>query len=461
LHGCPLNLRCFKTFDVRGKVGADLDEDMAFRIGHAVARVLNAKRIALGGDARLSTPMLKAAAAEGAMAAGCDVVDLGLTGTEEVYFASFHLNIDGGMEVTASHGPAAHNGFKFIARGGRPLSTAEFQAIKASTANPDAMPKAKGRYSQSSVLEPYARHLLSCVDVAAIQPLRIVADAGHGAAGHVIDALEPHLPVSFIKANHEPDGHFPNGVPNPLIPENRAQTRGLVRDSGADLGIAWDGDFDRCFLYDARGAFVSSYYLTGLLTALFLIRAPGERFIVDARLNWDTFDRIHSGAGHGMLSRAGHSFFKAAMRREQAVYGGEVSGHHYFRDFAHCDSGMLPWLLTLEYLGRVGSSLHDAVAPRLAKFPSSEEINFDVDDPQSAIAAITAHYRPQAANMDATDGVTLELGRVRLNLRASNTESLLRLNVESRGDPQAVDDCVAEVRRLLAQGPDGPSRNSL
>jgi phosphomannomutase len=452
-----VKLTCFKTYDVRGKVGAELDDGIARRIGRAFAEALTAKTVALGSDPRLSSPGLKAAMAQGLQDAGCDVIDLGLSGTEEIYFASFHLDVDGGIEITASHNPADNNGMKFIGRGGRPLTADEFSRVRElAESNSFASAPQRGWRRQQSLLTPYVDHLLSCIDVASLPRMKIVADAGNGAAGHVIDEIERrfaalHVPISFVKTNHEPDGNFPLGVPNPLIPEKRAHTSRIVRESGADLGMAWDGDFDRCFFFDAQGNFVSGYYIAGLLTSLFLMRNPREKIAVDSRLNWNTLDIIETSGGTGYLTKTGHSFFKATMRREGAAYGGEVSAHHYFRDFACCDSGMLPWLMLVEYLGKTGQSLGGAVATRIAKFPSSDEINFKVENVPEAIVRVREAYLGRAIHADSTDGLSMDLADARFNLRGSNTEPLLRLNVEARDDQALVDSMIEELSGIIAK----------
>ncbi len=438
---------------MRGRVGHDLDGNIAYRIGRAFAQTLKAKTIVVGNDARLSGPQLKTAMANGILDAGANVIDLGLTGTEEIYFASSHLNVDGGIEVTASHNPADDNGMKFVGRKGRPISVAdEFAAIrKLAESNVFSNPAARGTLSTGSVLQPYIEHLLGYIDVTALAPVKLVVDAGNGAAGHVIDALEEKLgQVQFIKINHQPDGHYPNGVPNPLLPERRAITSDAVRHHKADLGVAWDGDFDRCFLFDANGAFVPGYYVAGLLMSAFLARKPAETFVVDPRLLWNTLDVMQGSSARHVTSRTGHTFFKQRMREADAVYGGETSAHHYFRDFAYCDSGMIPWLLIIEYLGKTGKTLGELVATRKAMFPCSEEINFKVRDVRAAIGHVSDHYRSHALNIDETDGLSMEFETWRFNLRGSNTEALLRLNLETRGNPGLVRQKIGEIAALIS-----------
>lgn len=451
----PAGLTCFKTYDVRGRVGFDLDTGIARRIGAAAALTLKAKRMAIGGDARLSTPSLKAALAQGIVSAGCEVIDLGQTGTEVIYFASMYLDVDGGIEVTASHNPADHNGFKFIGRNGRPLSDEEFLTLRRLTEQ-DAVPEeqGEGQLIRQSLTVPYVDYLMSQIDLAQIRPLRLVADVGNGAAGEVLGEIRRRfqatsVPVQMIAINEAPDGNFPNGVPNPLLPEKRKHTISAIHEYRADLAVAWDGDFDRCFFFDADGRYVSGYYITGLLMQRFIDVDPASKFILDSRLNWNSRQILAQSGATGIQSRTGHRFFKEAMRREGAVYGGEVSAHHYFKNFANCDSGMLPWLMLLEHLGRRNTTLAAAVTESQALFPSSEEINFTVDDPKAAVAAITAHYRSRADNIDETDGVSIEMGDVRFNLRGSNTEHLLRLNVEAKASSEALASGVAEITSLV------------
>jgi phosphomannomutase len=447
-----ITLRCFKTYDVRGRVGHDLDEAVAYRIGRAFAQFLKAKNIVVGCDARLSSPPLKAAVAKGMLDAGASVVDLGLTGTEEIYFASSHLDVDGGIEITASHNPADYNGMKFVGRGGRPIRIAdEFASIrKLAEENAFENPGRRGEFSQESLLAPYIAHLLTYIDVKSIRPMKIVVDAGNGAAGHVIDALETKLPqIQFIKINHYPDGHFPNGVPNPLLPEKRLITSHAVRRYKADLGIAWDGDFDRCFLFDGSGEYISGYYLSGLLMSAFTKKNPDAKFVIDPRLFWDTKDILQGSNSGFVMSRTGHTFFKENMRAANAGYGGESSSHHYFHDFAYCDSGMIPWLLVVEYLSKSEKPLRDLIEARKAKFPSSDEINFQVADVEATIERVLANYRGRAASIDRTDGLSLEFDTWRFNLRGSNTEPLLRLNVETRGNAKLVDEKVGEIAKLI------------
>ncbi len=451
-----MTLTCFKAYDIRGKLGEELNDDIAYRIGRAYAQHLGAGRVVVGGDVRPTSATLKQALADGLMDGGADVVDIGMTGTEEIYFAAFHLDVDGGIEVTASHNPMDYNGMKLVARGAVPISgDTGLKAIQTLAETNQFGPAGKrGTLTQSSILNPFVDHLLTYIEAAAIKPLKLVVNAGNGAAGHVIDEIEVrfkalNIPVTFIKVHHEADGSFPNGIPNPLLPENRAATSDAVKSHGADMGIAWDGDFDRCFLFDERGEFIEGYYIVGLLAAAFLAKHPGEKIIHDPRLTWNTIDVVKEAGGVPIQSKTGHAFIKERMRTENAIYGGEMSAHHYFRDFAYCDSGMIPWLLVTELMSRSGKRLSKLVDERIAAYPCSGEINYRVSDVKQTIERILLNYLPQNPKVDRTDGVSVEFAEWRFNLRGSNTEPLLRLNVEARRDAGLMKERVAEIAGLI------------
>ncbi|WP_288054375.1 phosphomannomutase CpsG [Methylobacter sp.] len=451
-----MKLSCFKAYDIRGRLGDELNEEIAYRIGRAYAQHLSAKRVVVGGDIRLTSEPLKQALANGLMDGGADVIDIGMTGTEEVYFAAFHLDVDGGIEVTASHNPMDYNGMKLVRRDAQPISgDTGLKAIQAlAVANQFEPAAARGTLTRQSILAPYVEHLLTYIDATALKPLKLVVNAGNGAAGHVIDAIEvvfkqQGVPVTFIKANHQPDGTFPNGIPNPLLPENRAATAQAVKTHQADMGIAWDGDFDRCFLFDENGDFIEGYYIVGLLAAAFLAKHPGEKIIHDPRLTWNTIDVVTLKGGIPVQSKTGHAFIKERMRAENAIYGGEMSAHHYFRDFAYCDSGMIPWLLVAELVCHSGKPLSQLVCERMVAYPCSGEINYRVNNVNTTIDHVFSHYAPHALMIDQTDGLSVEFADWRFNLRGSNTEPLLRLNVETRSQPDAVNGHVAELEQLI------------
>jgi phosphomannomutase len=451
------NYTCFKAYDVRGKLGVELNADIARRIGRAFAEGLGARRVVLGRDCRASSAELAAAVIEGLVAAGVEVMDLGLAGTEEMYFATTALDADGGIEVTASHNPMDYNGMKMVRRGSAPLDAASGLArIKVLAESGDfAADQAGGCVvDASAVRAQFVERVMSFVDVGALRPLKIVVNAGNGTAGPTFDAIAEALaakgaPLEFIRMHHAPDGSFPNGIPNPLLPENQPMTANAVVAAGADMGVAWDGDFDRCFFFDATGAFVAGEYVVGLLADVFVAKEPGAVIIHDPRVIWNTIDVVTRAGGKAVASKTGHAFLKQALRDTGAVYGGEMSAHHYFRDFMACDSGMIPMVLVAELMGRSGLSLADLLAARRAAFPSSGEINFRVADAGAVVARIEAVYGPQASGRDELDGLSLEFGDWRFNLRSSNTEPLLRLNVESRGKPELVAAKVAEMTALI------------
>ena len=451
-------LTCFKAYDVRGKLGEELNEEIAYRIGRAFAQHLQAKRVVVGGDIRLTSDALKEALSKGIMDAGADVIDLGMTGTEEIYFAAFHLDVDGGIEVTASHNPIDFNGMKFVGKGAKPISgDSGLKDIQSIAENQGFVNSTKqGLLSELSIANDYINHLLTYVKVEVLAPLKLVVNAGNGAAGHVIDAIEERfkqqgVPIEFIKVHHQPDGSFPNGIPNPLLPESRKATADAVKASEADMGIAWDGDFDRCFLFDENGEFIEGYYIVGLLAEAFLKKQPGEKIIHDPRLTWNTIDIVKKNNGVSVQSKTGHAFIKERMRAENAIYGGEMSAHHYFRDFAYCDSGMIPWLLVSELISQSGSSLSKLVNSRMEKYPCSGEINYKVNNAQASIQSVKKHFSPLNPVVDNTDGISLEFTDWRLSLRSSNTEPLLRLNVEAKANAELVQQRVAEIESLIKE----------
>lgn len=455
-------LTCFKAYDIRGRLGDELNEDIAWRIGRAYGEYLKPQTIVLGGDVRLTSEALKQALAKGLQDAGVDVLDIGLSGTEEIYFATFHLGVDGGIEVTASHNPMDYNGMKLVRQGARPISgdtgLRDVQRLAEANDFPPVDEARRGSYQQINLRDAYIDHLLSYIDTANLKPLKLVINSGNGAAGPVVDAIEArfkalNLPVSFIKVHNTPDGNFPNGIPNPLLPECRADTSNAVIEHGADMGIAFDGDFDRCFLFDEKGQFIEGYYIVGLLAEAFLEKEQGAKIIHDPRLCWNTEDVVSAAGGVPVMSKTGHAFIKERMRAEDAIYGGEMSAHHYFRDFAYCDSGMIPWLLVTELLCLKGKTLGALVSERIAAFPASGEINSKLADPAAAIERVKQRFIDEAQAVDYTDGLSMSFGDWRFNLRSSNTEPVVRLNVESRGDVSLMTARTEEIVALL-NGPE-------
>lgn len=451
-------LTCFKAYDIRGKLGEELNEDIAYRIGRAYGTFVGGGgQVVVGGDVRLTSAGLKLALANGLQDAGVNVIDIGMTGTEEIYFATFHLGVDGGIEVTASHNPMDYNGMKLVREGSRPISgdTGLKDIQRMAEENNFPPVSQRGSLTQQSTLSAYVQHLLGYIDPQSLKPLKLVVNAGNGAAGHVVDALETEfrrlqIPVTFIKVHNDPDGTFPHGIPNPLLPENRADTRDAVLAHNADMGIAWDGDFDRCFLFDEQGEFIEGYYIVGLLAEAFLQQHPGTKVIHDPRLTWNTIDVVQAAGGEPIQSKTGHAFIKERMRLEDAIYGGEMSAHHYFRDFAYCDSGMIPWLLVAQLMGVKNKPLSTLVDERIQAYPCSGEINFHVADVKACIAKVREHFAAQQPLLvDTTDGLSMEFADWRFNLRGSNTEPVLRLNVESRRNSALVQEQVANISRFF------------
>ena len=451
-------LTCFKAYDIRGQLGTELDVDIAYRIGRAFGQYLEPKSIVVGSDIRLTSEELKGALSEGLLDAGVDVIDIGMTGSEEIYFATKYLGLDGGVEVTASHNPTDYNGMKLVRSEARPISadTGLFEIKRIAEENDFPHIAKRGTLSKRSILDPYVDHLMTYVDTKSFKPLKLVINSGNGAAGHVIDAIEERfktskVPVEIIKVHNEPDGTFPNGIPNSILHENRQDTIDAVIENGADMGIAFDGDFDRCFLFDENGQFIEGYYIVGLLSDAFLQKNPGSKIIYDPRLTWNTLDIVNEAGGKAIMSKSGHAFIKERMRKEDAIYGGEMSAHHYFRDFSYCDSGMIPWLLVAELLCVKSMPLSKMVKERIAKFPSPGEVNSKLENPKEAIERVLTEYKEEALIIDKTDGISLEFEEWRFNLRSSNTEPVVRLNVESRGDIKLMKEKTLEILKILRQ----------
>ncbi len=456
-------LECFKAYDVRGRIPDQLNPALSRFIGRAYAALIEPKKVAVGHDVRLTSPELAAALCEGLNESGVDVVDIGLVGTEEVYFATFALGLDGGIMVTASHNPRDYNGMKFTREEGRPISAdtglLQMEEMVMEDLRRDGYvhwaPPPRDESAPRGTVTPldtrsrYVEHLLTYIDVGKLRPLKIVVNAGNGGAGPVVDLLEEALPFEFIKINHAPDGAFPNGVPNPMLPENRAVTADAVVAEKADLGIAWDGDFDRCFFFDETGEFVEGYYLVGLLAERSLRRHPASSIIPDPRLVWNTEEIVRAAGGVPVVSKSGHAFIKEKMRAIDAVYGGEMSAHHYFKEFSYCDSGMIPWLQVTEAMCEQGRALSEMVNERIAKYPVSGEINLTLKDPAQALVVVKERYRPTAVGIDEIDGLSMEFEAWRFNVRMSNTEPVVRVNVETRGDGDLLQTKTQEVLDTL------------
>ncbi len=451
---------CFKAYDIRGKIGESLNEEIVYKIGQAFGQFIKARTVVVGGDIRQTSEAFKTALSQGLLDMGIDVIDLGMTGTEEIYFAAQFLDVDGGIEITASHNPIDFNGMKLVSRGARPISgDSGLKTIQALVENENFKPtikKNQGKLTKLNIVPDYVNHLLTYIKLEQIKPVKIVCNAGNGAAGHVIDKLEQifkntNIPIQFIKIHHQPDGSFPNGIPNPILIENRQVTCDAVITHHADFGVAWDGDFDRCFFFDENGKFIEGYYIVGLLAETFLRNFPNEKIIHDPRLIWNTQDIANNFQGIAVQSKTGHAFIKERMRQENAIYGGEMSAHHYFRDFGYCDSGMIPWLMVSQLISETGCSLSELVEKRIQKFPSSGEINFTLKNTKQALETINNRYKDQALSIDHTDGLSYEFTDWRFNIRCSNTEPVVRLNVESKQDIPLMQKKVDEIKDLLLQ----------
>ncbi len=449
----PISVKGFKAYDIRGRVPDELNPELAWRLGRAYADFFKPRRVAVGRDVRLSSPELASALVRGLVEGGVEVCELGLCGTEEVYFATFNYGLDGGIMVTASHNPADYNGMKLVHREARPLSgdygLPELKDLVEKGSFPPSPSPVESRRLQFR--PAYIEHLLGYIEKSKIAPFKVVVNAGNGCAGPVLDVLERALPVTFVKLLHDADGSFPQGIPNPLLPENRELTSRAVVENRAALGLAWDGDFDRCFFFDEQGRFIEGYYIVGLLAASLLQRCPGATIIHDPRLTWNTVELVEKYGGRALVSRTGHAFIKQKMREENALYGGEMSAHHYFRDFSYCDSGMIPWLLVLELMSRSGRPLSALVDERLRRYPISGEINTRLRDPLAALRRVEEYFvrHETPVGRDEIDGLSLEFKQWRFNLRLSNTEPLLRLNVESRGSRALVEEKTGIILSLL------------
>lgn len=449
----PIEITCFKAYDIRGQVPSQLNDDVAYRVGRAYVEFLDAKTVVVGHDVRLTSEQLTNALVEGLTDAGANVIHIGQCGTEEVYFGTFHLGVDGGICVTASHNPMDYNGMKLVKKGSEPISgDSGLNDIRALAEKGNfAEVAGKGTVEHKNIRPDYIEHLLGYVNPSDIKPLKVVVNSGNGGAGAIIDGLESHLPVEFIKVHHEPDGNFPNGIPNPILPEKRQATIDAVKANNADLGVAWDGDFDRCFFFDENGEFIEGYYVVGLLAEAFLIKNPGAKVVHDPRLKWNTIDIAEKAGGLAVESKTGHAFIKERMRLEDAVYGGEMSAHHYFKDFAYCDNGNIPWLLVVELMSKRNAKLSELVADRVARFPCSGERNNTVGDAKAIIAKIEEFYAPDAKAIEKVDGLSMTMDGWRFNIRSSSTEPVMRLNIESNGDIALMEAKTEELLGLVKQ----------
>ena len=443
----------FKAYDVRGVYPTEVNEELAYRVGRIFSAMFAAETVVVGHDIRLSGRAIVDALTEGLRHGGTKVIDIGQCGTEMIYFATAHLDADGGIMVTASHNPKEYNGMKLVRKGARPISgdtglkEIGEMAVASNFVHAQVAGKTLGELEQVDIVPAYIEHLLSYVDKSALKPMKIVANPGNGGAGPIMKELAKHLPFEFISIFDEPDGSFPNGVPNPILMPNREATAKVVRETGADLGIAWDGDFDRCFLFDENAEFIEGYYIVGLLAEVFLLKEPGAKIMYDPRLTWNTEAILERDGGVPVRCKSGHAFMKECMRQNEVLYGGEMSAHHYFRDFSYCDSGMIPWLLVAELMCRSGKKLSELVGARVDMFPCSGEINRKVENSAAILAALEAKYAD--GEQDKMDGLSVAYADWRFNVRTSNTEPVMRLNVETKGDKELLAAKTAEILEII------------
>lgn len=454
----PITISCFKAYDVRGELDVNLDNAIAYRIGRAFAQYLNDGKenpvIVVGSDIRPSSESLKQSAIDGITDAGVDVIDLGMVGTEEVYFATSHYGAIGGIEVTASHNPINYNGLKMVRKNSRPISGDTGLAdIRTIAERGEFVVADKGRVTLNTDKTAYIDKLMSFTDTTKFTPKKIVVNSGNGSAGPVVDELQKRLGdnIELIKVHHTPDGSFPNGIPNPMIIANQKATSDAVIAYGADFGVAFDGDFDRCFLFDEHGRFIEGSYIVGMLAEVFLKKHQGESIVYDPRVIYNTENVIAQNGGTPAISKSGHSFIKQVMRETGAIYGGEMSAHHYFRDFAYCDSGMIVWLLVIELLSVTGKTLSELVNGHINDFPSSGELNFRLGQKTASEISELLEQKYHALNptKNTLDGLSLDFGNWRFNLRSSNTEPLIRLNVETKGDKELLKERTDEILTIL------------
>lgn len=447
-----LKSTAFKAYDIRGKFPDEVNEELAYRIGRVFPTLFNAKKVAVGHDIRLSGPAIQKALELGLTEMGCEVIDIGQCGTEMIYFTTAHLNLDGGIMITASHNPKEYNGLKLVRKEARPISAdtglkdIEAKVMAADLGTPAAVP---GKIIEVDIMKDYIDHLMTYINPKVLKPLKIVLNSGNGAAGPIVDELEKRLPFKFVKVHNNPDGNFPNGVPNPILHENRDATASVVRAEKADLGVAFDGDFDRCFIFDETGEMIEGYYIVGFLAQAFLKKFPGAKIIYDPRLTWNTIELVKEAGGVPVMCKSGHAFIKDKMRQEDAVYGGEMSAHNYFREFSFCDSGMITWLLVAELLSEAdGKTMSELLKARMERYPISGEINSTVKDAKAVMAKIEAKYGP-SGTVSKVDGLSVDYDKWRFNLRISNTEPVIRLNVETRGDKALLKEKTDELLAII------------
>ena len=444
------NIEGFKAYDIRGKVPSQLNNELAYKIGRTFAKYLNCKKVVIGRDVRKSSPELSQALSKGLTDAGTDVYDLGLCGTEMIYYGTPYFDADGGIMITASHNPPEYNGLKFVKKGSKPMGygsgLSDIEQMILSD-NLGEISEHKGNIHQIDLMDDFINNLKIFYKAEKIKPLKVVVNAGNGCVGPALDKIEKFLPIEMVKVFHEPDSEFPNGVPNPLLPGNRQATIDAIKKSGADLGVAWDGDYDRCFFFDETGSFIEGYYIVGLLAKSILKSHPGEKIVHDPRLIWNTIDIVKKAGGKAVVSKSGHAFIKEKMREVNAVYGGEMSAHHYFRENSYSDSGMVPFLLVMQLMSEENKKLSELVGEMISNYPCSGEINSTVENGKAKLDELKGKYSD--GDQDFLDGLSVEFDTWRFNVRMSNTEPLLRLNVESRGDIKLMEEKTEELLAVI------------
>lgn len=443
-------LSSFKAYDIRGKVPSELNQDLAYKIGKTYPVLIDAKKIVIGHDIRKSSEEISSALSRGLTESGVDVIDIGLCGTEMVYYATPALDADGGIMITASHNPPEYNGMKFVKKGSVPVGyDSGLKEMEKMILSNQFAPKAakEGSVKQHDIMKSFIENLKRFYDSKKIKSYKVVVNAGNGCAGLALNALKKDLPIEMIKIFNEPDSNFPNGVPNPLLVENRKPTFEAIQKHKADLGVAWDGDYDRCFFFDEKGNFIEGYYIVGLLAKSILKNNPGGKIVHDPRLTWNTLDVVEKYGGHAVVSKSGHAFIKQKMREVNSVYGGEMSAHHYFRDNAYSDSGMIPFVLILQLMSEENKPFSQLVEEMIAAYPCSGEINSEIADPAGKIKEIEKKYSD--GKIDRLDGLSVEFDDWRFNLRMSNTEPIIRLNVEAKGSIKLMEEKTKEILDLI------------
>ena len=451
------DLTCFKSYDVRGDLSKNFDSSICYKIARSFAMFLKAEKVVVGRDARDSSFELMNSICDGLIDEGVQVLDIGLAGTEEMYWATTQYEASGGIEITASHNPINFNGLKLVKIGSNPITKEELLQIK-KLAETNVFHRTKSLGSREDISnearKKYVSKVLSFVDLAKIKPFKVVVNSGNGAAGPTFDQIASDIrkinpAIIFERMHHDVDSSFPNGIPNPILPETHLRNKKKILASKADFGIAFDGDFDRCFFFDKNGNFVSGEYIVGLLAKIFLCKEPGAIIVHDPRVVLNVQNIVKFNGGKSVVSLTGHAFVKQTMRENKATYGGELSAHHYFKDFSYCDSGMIPWLLVLEMMSSTDKTLSELIAEQRSQFPSSGEINFNIHDISSALKKVVDFYEEDCPQIDNFDGISLSFRTWRFNLRSSNTEPIVRLNVESIGDIDLVNRKVEEIKGIL------------